>query len=192
MSRCFLSLLLKTSGFSSLLGFPNKAQGQNAFRFFTFKPFFFFFPLSFWKFWSPWQHRHPSALPSWSCHQGRAICGGYHSNVPGFALQRAAGVLGRGHDRRDHAAGPGSARTHRAVRPAAVTSRGSRGCWTGLVLLIVCLVKRKPGNGHIKMVPKYVLQFLKLSLQKYPWFLWKLFLKALNSNCGWVTQYTCF
>lgn len=65
-----------------------------------------FFSLSFWKFWSPWQHWHPSALPSWSCHKRRTICWCYHSNLPCFPLQWAAGVLRCSHDRRNYTKRP--------------------------------------------------------------------------------------
>lgn len=104
---------LKNSGktFSSLVAFQNKDQEQNGFRFFTFKPFFFSF--SFWKFWSPWQHWHPSALPSWSCHKRWTICWCYHSNLPCFSLQWAAGVFRCSHDRRNYTKRPCSSSMYR-------------------------------------------------------------------------------
>ncbi|XP_056907478.1 lon protease homolog 2, peroxisomal isoform X2 [Takifugu flavidus] len=53
--------------------------------------------------------RHPPPLPCRGGDEGRPVRGRYHSNLPGLAVQRAPGQVGRRHDRRDHAQGAGAA-----------------------------------------------------------------------------------
>uniref|UniRef100_H2S9G5 Lon peptidase 2, peroxisomal n=1 Tax=Takifugu rubripes TaxID=31033 RepID=H2S9G5_TAKRU len=53
--------------------------------------------------------RHPPPLPCRGGDEGRPVRGRYHSNLPGLAVQRSPGQVGRRHDRRDHAQGAGAA-----------------------------------------------------------------------------------
>lgn len=79
-------------------------EAPQVFEFSTLKPLSL--SLSFWKFWSPWQHRHPSALPSWSCHKRWTICWSYHSNMPCLTFQWASCAFRCSHDWRNYTKRP--------------------------------------------------------------------------------------